>query len=42
MVDKRIMYTKCMYSCLYHVSSVGKAVSLLASRSNTAFPTDLT
>jgi hypothetical protein len=33
MLDKRIIYTKCMYNCLYHVSSVGKAVSLLeASR----------
>ena len=42
MLDKRIIYKKCIYSCLYHVSSVGKAVSLLASRSNTAFPTDLT
>ena len=29
MLDKRIIYTKCMYNCLYHVSSVGKAVSLL-------------
>jgi hypothetical protein len=33
MLDKRIICTKCMYNCLYHVSSVGKAVSLLdASR----------
>jgi hypothetical protein len=29
MLDRRIIYTKCMYNCLYHVSSVGKAVSLL-------------
>ena len=29
MLDKRIIYTTCMYNCLYHVSSVGKAVSLL-------------
>ena len=29
MLDKRIIYTICMYNCLYHVSSVGKAVSLL-------------
>ena len=28
MLDKRIIYTKFMYNCLYHVSSVGKAVSL--------------
>jgi hypothetical protein len=28
MLDKRIIYTKCMYNCLYHVSSVGKGVSL--------------
>ena len=28
MLDKRIIYTKCMYNCLHHVSSVGKAVSL--------------
>ena len=33
MLDTRIIYTQCMYNCLYHVSSVGKAVSLLdASR----------
>ena len=29
MLDKRILDTKCMYNCLYHVESVGKAVSLL-------------
>jgi len=29
MLDKRIIYTKCMYNCLYHVSSVGTDVSLL-------------
>ena len=28
MLDKRIIYTKCMYNCLYPVESVGKAVSL--------------
>ena len=33
MLDKRIIYTKCMYNCLYHVSSVGKAVSLLDAAS---------
>ena len=27
MLDKRIICTKCMYNCLYHVESVGKAVS---------------
>ena len=50
MLDKRIIYTKCMYNCLYHVESVGKAVSLRdasmyncrVSRSDTAFPTDST
>ena len=39
MLDKCIIYTNCMYNCFYHVSSVGKAVSLLTSRSDTAFPT---
>ena len=41
MLDKRItcIYTKCMYNCLYHVSSVGKAFT---SHSDTAFPTDST
>ena len=24
MLDKRIIYTKCMYNCLYHVSSFGE------------------
>jgi lysylphosphatidylglycerol synthetase-like protein (DUF2156 family) len=33
MLDKRIIYTKCMYNCLYHVSSIGKTVSLLARHS---------
>jgi hypothetical protein len=43
MLDKRIIYTKCMYNCLYHVESVGKAVSLRdAKRSDTAFPADST
>jgi hypothetical protein len=28
MLDKRIIYTECMYNCLYHDSSVGKVVSL--------------
>jgi hypothetical protein len=38
MLDKRIIYTKCMYNCLYHVESVRKAVSLRnAKRSDTAF-----
>ena len=32
MLDKRIIYTKCMYNCLYHVSSVGKTVSLLDAK----------